>query len=87
MRYLAQDNKGEICIRGPNVFAGYYKDAAKTAETITPDGWLLTGDIGSIDSKGRLSIVDRKKNIFKLSQGYVSSLYRNLTPYRGKFNY
>ena len=69
MRYLAEEKKGEICIRGYNVFRGYFKDQAKTAETITPDGWLKTGDIGSIDSKGRLSIVDRKKNIFKLSQG------------------
>jgi long-chain acyl-CoA synthetase len=45
------------------------KDKEKTADTITPDGWLKTGDICTLDKDGRLFIVDRKKNIFKLAQG------------------
>jgi long-chain acyl-CoA synthetase len=73
MGYHAKDLKGEIWVRGNGVFKGYFKDKAKTEETITPDGWLKTGDIGAIDKFGRVSVVDRKKNIFKLAQGeYVA---------------
>jgi long-chain acyl-CoA synthetase len=69
MNYHAKDLKGEVWVRGHGVCRGYLKDKAKTDETITEDGWLKTGDIATLDKFGRLSIVDRKKNIFKLAQG------------------
>ncbi|MGJ8733715.1 MAG: AMP-dependent synthetase/ligase [Cellulophaga sp.] len=67
---IAED--GEICIKGPQVMMGYYKDDAKTAEVII-DGYFHTGDIGEIDSDGFLKITDRKKEMFKTSGGkYVA---------------
>jgi long-chain acyl-CoA synthetase len=67
---LAED--GEVLVRGPNVMQGYYHRPDETAETIS-DGWLATGDVGTLDADGYLRIVDRKKEIFKTSGGkYVS---------------
>ncbi|KAI8815021.1 hypothetical protein BJ742DRAFT_782017 [Cladochytrium replicatum] len=72
MGYTSKDKphpRGEIAVKGTNIFSGYYRNPQKTAETFTADGWLRTGDIGQWDSKGRLQILDRVKNIFKLAQG------------------
>jgi len=61
---------GEVLFKSPGVFAGYYKDPQKTAETKTPDGWVHTGDAGFIDDKtGHLKIIDRAKDVGRLNDG------------------
>ena len=60
---------GEIEVKGPSVFTGYWKKTKETAEVFTEDGWFKTGDIGKIDVDGYLSITDRKKEILKTSGG------------------
>ncbi|QFG53572.1 AMP-dependent synthetase/ligase [Chryseobacterium sp.] len=60
---------GEITVKGPSVFKGYFKNEEMTREAFTEDGFFRTGDIGHIDSEGFLKITDRKKEMFKTSGG------------------
>ncbi|XP_055355739.1 long-chain-fatty-acid--CoA ligase 5-like isoform X2 [Paramacrobiotus metropolitanus] len=69
MGYFAADGKGEVCARSDFTMDGYFKMPEKTAEAIDKDRWLHTGDIGMWLPNGNLKIFDRKKHIFKLSQG------------------
>jgi long-subunit acyl-CoA synthetase (AMP-forming) len=64
---LAED--GEICMRGKHVFKGYLKDPESTANALDADGWLHSGDIGTIDAEGFLQITDRKKDILITAGG------------------
>ncbi|KAI1781061.1 acetyl-CoA synthetase-like protein [Hypoxylon cercidicola] len=76
LEYFATDKprpRGEVLLRGPFIFGGYLKNEAETKKAIEADGWFHTGDIAEIDEMGRIKIIDRKKNVLKLSQGeYIS---------------
>lgn len=74
VRILDDDHKdvpvgepGELAVKGPQVMSGYWNKPEETAATFTDDGWLLTGDVATIDDDGYLTIVDRKKEIIVVS--------------------
>ncbi len=58
---------GELWVRGPNVFAGYWDDPEATRAVLTPDGWLRTGDVAVVDDDGYLYLVDRAKDLIIVS--------------------
>ncbi|MGA2136501.1 MAG: AMP-binding protein [Bryobacteraceae bacterium] len=66
-RALPPGSEGELCVKGPQVMAGYWQLPDETAASFTPDGWLRTGDIGVMDDTGCLRITDRKKDMILVS--------------------
>ncbi|KAJ5576293.1 hypothetical protein N7535_003219 [Penicillium sp. DV-2018c] len=76
MEYSVHDKpfpRGELLLRGNNMFREYYKNEEETSKAITEDGWFRTGDVCTIDERGRFIIIDRRKNVLKLAQGeYIS---------------
>ncbi len=63
------DDNGEVMLKGPNVFVGYFKQDEVTRDTLTSEGWLKTGDAGFFDKQGHLVIIDRAKDVGKLTDG------------------
>jgi long-chain acyl-CoA synthetase len=63
------DDSGEVLVRSPGMFKGYYKEPEATATAQTADGWLRTGDAGFVDPRGHLVIIDRAKDVGKLADG------------------
>ncbi|ACY16016.1 AMP-dependent synthetase/ligase [Haliangium ochraceum] len=84
IKVLEED--GELCIRGPGVMGGYHQLAEQTASVLDDEGWLHTGDIGTIDSDGFVFITDRKKDLIKTSGGkyvapqHIEGLFKSLCP-------
>ena len=74
--------QGELWVRGPIVMKGYYKQPTITAENLTQDGWLMTGDIAEWCPDGTLRIIDRKKNLVKLSHGEYVALEKLESQYK-----
>jgi len=90
MEYLSTDKphaRGELLIRGPTVFKEYFKNEAETSKAFTEDGWFRTGDICAVDELGRFRVIDRVKNVLKLSQGEYVSPERIENVYLGNIPY
>jgi long-chain acyl-CoA synthetase len=66
-REVAQGEPGELCVRGPQVFSGYWQRSAETAKAFTADGWLRTGDVAVMDASGSFKLVDRLNDMILVS--------------------
>ncbi|KAI1751182.1 AMP-binding enzyme [Xylaria castorea] len=89
LEYFVTDKprpRGELLLRGTSIFREYYKNEAETRKALDPDGWFHTGDIAEFDELGRIKIIDRKKNVLKLSQGEYISPERIENVYMGSSN-
>ncbi len=73
-RILGANQVGEICIKGPDVVKGYYKNEKATLELIDSEGWLHSGDAGYYDEEGDFFIVDRFKDLIKYKEYQVTNL-------------
>jgi long-chain acyl-CoA synthetase len=86
---IAED--GEVLIKGPGIMEGYHNLPEQTAESVSEEGWLHTGDIGEMDADGFLRITDRKKDLFKTSGGKyiapsaIESQFKAICPYVSQF--
>jgi long-chain acyl-CoA synthetase len=81
------DHDGEVLLKGPGIMAGYHNLPEESAEAVDTDGWLHTGDIGELDERGFLLITDRKKDLFKTSNGKhvapsaMEAIFKGVCPY------
>jgi 4-coumarate--CoA ligase len=69
---VPRGQRGELWIRAPNVMKGYWRNEKATKETLTPDGWLKTGDVCFVDEQNRFTVVDRKKELIKVKGNQVA---------------
>ena len=74
LEVLPPETRGELQIRGPTLFSGYYKDAAKTRATLLHDGWLRTGDLGAMTADGRIRYLGRIKDMLKVGGENVAAI-------------
>ncbi|GAA96553.1 uncharacterized protein L969DRAFT_94983 [Mixia osmundae IAM 14324] len=83
-KYFSSNNppQGEVWVRGNSLTQGYYKREEQTKKDFTEDGWFMTGDVGQWNADGTLSIIDRKKNLVKLSGGEYIAIERLEATYK-----
>jgi 4-coumarate--CoA ligase len=71
-RELGPNERGELWVRAPNIMKGYWRNPAATASTLTPDGWLKTGDVCYVDVNNHFTVVDRSKELIKVKGNQVA---------------